>query len=94
MHAPRLRPQRLFGPVDRFLQHAGAGRQRHVIQRGGESLPLGLREFAGQEFFQRFAGNGAETIGVDIVERDANDPATRDEARLDEMKQSRQQLAP
>ena len=40
----------------------------------------------------RFAGEGAETLRVDCVERHANDPALRNEAGANQVKEAGQQL--
>lgn len=87
MHAPRLGAQRFLGPVDRFLENIGACCERDIVERCGKRFPFGLRELASQELVKRVTGDGAEGIRVDVVERDADNAAAWDEARIGEVEQ-------
>ena len=92
VQATALAGQGSLGRIDRRLQGAGAGRHRDVVQDRGESGPVRLVHLAAGESIERFPGDLAQAVGVELVQRDADDPAARDEAGPDEMEQSRQQL--
>ena len=79
-------------PLDRFLESAGAGRDRHVVERRLERRPSLLLGPVGVLLEHRVASEDAEALDVDRVKRYADDPAFRDEAGADEVKEARQQL--
>ena len=87
---PRERP---LGLVDRRLQGLDACRERDVVEDRGKGRPVGLRHRAGRELVERSARHLAEAVGVEIVERDADDPAGGDEPGPREMEETWQQLA-
>ena len=93
VHATALAGQRKLGRLDRVLQGAGAGRHRDVVQDRGEAGPVGLIHLAAGELIERFSGDPTETVRVESVQRDADDPAAGDETGTAQMEQSRQQLA-
>ena len=66
---------------------------RHVVQRLGEGSPVGLVHLSSGELIERLARDLAEAIGVDVIQRDADDSATRDESGARQVEQAGQQLA-
>ncbi len=58
-----------------------------------ELRPAGLVHLSLGEFFQRPARDRAEAVGIDLVERDADDAAAGDEAGAAEMEQPGQELS-
>jgi len=94
VQAAALGAQRGFGPVHRGGQGLGAGRQRHVVQQFGKRRPVGVAEFPAEKLIECAARRQAEAVGVQVVERHADDAATGDEPRVGQVEQARQQLAP
>ena len=92
MDALGLLGEGLLRPVDRLLQSAGAGRHRDVVEQRFERRPELLLGVMGVLLEHGVAGEGAETLRVDRVERDADDPAFRDEAGAHQVKEAGQQL--
>lgn len=54
-----------------------------------ESGPVSLIHLAAGELIEGFPGDLAHTVSVELVQRDADDPAAWDETGSDEMEQSR-----
>ena len=92
VHATALAGQGSLGRIDRRLQRAGAGRHRDVVQGPGKGVPVGLIHLASGELIERLPGDLAQAVGVEIVQRDADDAAAGDETGTAQMEQSRQQL--
>src|ERR1700733_3476788 len=92
VHALGLLGEGLLSSVDRFLESAGAGRDRHVVEQRFERRPGLLLRVMGVLLEDGLAGESAEALRVERVERYADDPAFRDEAGAHEMKEARQQL--
>jgi hypothetical protein len=78
----------------RFGQRGGTRGQRHVVQIPGEGCPIVVGHLARGEFIDGFAREVAEAVGVELIERHANDAATGDEPRARQMQQTRDELAP
>src|SRR5271165_1262358 len=78
----------------RRLESVRAGGHRHVVQVIGERGPMGFVHRAGGELGQRVARELAEAVGIEIIQRDADDPEAGDESRTRQMKHAGQQLAP
>ena len=78
--------------VDRCLQGGGAGGDRHVVEQRFERRPSVLLGVMGAFRENDVAGEGAEALRVESVERYADDPAFRDEAGAHQVKEARQQL--
>ena len=83
-----------LGLQHRRLQGCGAGGHGQVLQGVRERGPVGLGHLAGGELGERVARKLTEALGVQNVQRHADDPASWNEPRIRQMKQSRQQLAP
>ena len=94
MDAAAFAAKRRLRALDRGFQHARPCGERRIVENLREFSPMRLLDFAHRELVDRAARDGPKTVGVDIVERDADDAATRNEARSRQMKQARQQLAP
>ena len=94
VHAAALAAQFLLRLFHRRFEDVGARGHRHVVQRLGKGGPVGLLHLSAGELIERLARNLAEAIGVDVVQRDADDPATRDEPGARQVEQAGQQLAP
>jgi hypothetical protein len=94
VQAPALAAEGGFGTIDCRAQHAGAGCERHVIEVAREDLPIGIGDLAAEELVERAAREGAKGVGVDVVQRHADDAARRDEAAGGQVVQAGQQLAP
>jgi hypothetical protein len=84
--------ERLLRSVDGLLQGASASRDRHVVEQRFERRPGLLLGVMGVLLEHGVAGEGAEAISVERVERHADDPAFRNEAGGHEMKEARQQF--
>ena len=76
------------------LEPVSARPQRHVVQRLSKSGPVRVLHLSARELIERRTRELAEAIGIDLVERDADDPATRDETGARQVEQAGQQLAP
>ena len=94
VQAPAFVAQFALGLGHRRLERVGAGADRHVVERLGEGGPVGVLHLARGELVERLARDLAEAVGVDLVERDADDPAARDEPGARQVEQAGQQLAP
>ena len=92
MHALSLLGEGLLRLVDRFREGAWACRDRHVVEQRFERRPGLLLGVMSVFLEDGFAGEGAETLRVDCVERHANDPALRNEAGAHQVKEAGQQL--
>jgi hypothetical protein len=80
VQAPALARQAGLGAIDRGAQRGGTRRERHVVERAREGVPVGIGDLAAEELVERTTRDGAKGIGVDVIERDADDPALRHEA--------------
>jgi hypothetical protein len=58
---------------DRRLERVSARADRHVVQRLGKGGPVRVLHLSRGELIERLARDLAEAIGVDLVERDADD---------------------
>src|ERR1700728_2155273 len=76
------------------LESAGTGSHRYVLQVICKCCPIGVIHFAGRELGERIARDLAEAFDIKIIERYADDSASRDEPRTRQMKHPGQQLAP
>ena len=80
MHAAALAGQRPLRRLDRRLQRRRrrrpAARSRGSAAKAAQSASSTLRE---KNWSSAFARDRAEAVGVDVVQRDADDPAARDE---------------
>ena len=94
VYAPALLAQFPLGLGHRRLERVSARADRHVVQRLGKGGPVRVLHLSRGELIERLARDLAEAIGVDLVERDADDPATGDEPGARQVEQAGQQLAP
>src|SRR4051794_19899939 len=94
VHAPVLVAQFPLGLGDRRLERVSARADRNVVQRLGKDGPVRVLHLSRGELIERLARDLAEAIGVDLVERDADDSATGDEPGARQVEQAGQQLAP
>ena len=78
----------------RRLERVSARANRHVVQRLGKGGPVRVLHLSAGELIERLARDLAEAVGVDLVERDADDSATGDEPGARQVEQAGQQLAP
>ena len=81
MQAARFARKCGAGALDGGLKRLGAGRHRHIVEPFGKIRPFLVLDLAGRELRERIAGQRAEFLGIDIVERYANDAAAGNEAR-------------
>ena len=73
--------ERSFRVIHRRLYGGGSSLQRHIVQRGSETLPIGVRDLARGELVECRAGELAEAVRIEFIERDADDAAVRNESR-------------
>jgi hypothetical protein len=78
----------------RRLERVSARADRHVVQCLGKGGPVRVLHLSAGELIERLARELAEAIGVNLVERDADDSAARDETGARQVEQAGQQLAP
>ena len=88
-----FRVERALRLQHRRLEGGGTRGQRHVMQARCKGIPVGLGHLARGELRERIARQLAKAVRVQILQRDADDPAVRDEPSTHQMKQPRQQLA-
>ena len=98
-HAQVVQPaalgaQVLLGGLDRRAQRLRPGRQRHIVEAGGEVLPVRLGHPPAGELVERAARLPPEGLDIDVVERHADDAAAGNEAGRGQVVQAGQQLAP
>jgi hypothetical protein len=93
VHAATLAADRSLGPRHRLLQGLGARGQGDIVERRRERGPVGLARLARAEPVERVVREGAKAVGIEIIQRDADDPAARDEPGAGKVEQARQQLA-
>ena len=93
VHTTSFLAQFALRRLDRRLEGVRAGTDRHVVQRLGKGGPVRVLHFSAGELVERLARDLAEAIGVDLVQRDADDSATRDEAGARQVEQAGQELA-
>ena len=89
--AAALDGQGLLGGLDRGLERAGAGVQGDVLKRLREGSPGRLSHLAAR-LIDCLARDLAKALGVEFIQRHADDPAAGNEAGAAQMEQSRQQL--
>ncbi len=89
----RLAPQRRFGLQHLVPQRLGSRRQGNVVEPLGEGGPVRGGDFPRYEFVDGGAGEGAEGLRVEGVQRHADDAAIGNEAGAAEAEHPRQQLA-
>ncbi len=94
MDAPAFAAQQPFGTLNRRLQYLRPGGHGDIVQRRREGRPVIFLDLAAGELVQRLPREGAEAVGVHVVQRDADDPAAGDEATARQVEHARQQLAP
>ena len=94
VHAAALVAQFPLRLGHRRLEGVGARADRHIVQRLGKGGPVRLVHLSAGELIERLARDLAEAVGVDLVQRDADDPATGNEPGARQMEQAGQQLAP
>ena len=85
--------ERFLGPMDGLGQSLGALLDRDVIERRVERRPVARSGRVIVMHLGRLAGERPEVVRRDVVERNADDPALRNEARSHEVEKPRQQLA-
>jgi len=78
----------------RRLERVSTRADRHEVQCLGKGGPVLVLHLSAGELIERLARDLAEAIGVNLVERDADDPAARDETGARQIEQAGQQLAP
>ena len=83
----------LLGIGDGGPKPVGTGRERNVVERFGERFPIGFVDLPGRERVDRRSRQRAEALRVEIVERNADDPAAGDKAGTREVEESGQELA-
>jgi hypothetical protein len=81
MQTTAVDAQRLLGLFDRRLEKVSPRGQGHVVQGLREGSPVGLLHLSVGELIKRTACDRAEAIGVEFIQRDADDPAARDKPR-------------
>ena len=77
---------------DRGLECAGAGVDRHIVQRIGEGRPIGIRDLPHREFVERLARERTKAGDVERLQGNSNDAAAGNKAGAGKMEQTRQQL--
>ena len=90
--ALRFLGEGLLCSVDRFLQSAGASRDRDVVEQRFERRPGLLFGVVGVLLEHGLARDGAEALGVERIKRYADDSAFRNEAGAHQVKEAGQQL--
>ena len=98
-HAEVVQPSRLtvqlpLGLLDGRPQRRRAATAGHVAQHGREGVPLLLGQGPVTELADGLAREGDEPVAVVLLQRRADDPPRREQAGLEEVQQTRQQLAP
>ena len=91
---PALPAQRPLGGLDRGAQRRRPCGKPYVVEAHRELRPGDVGHGAVAERVERLAGDGAKPVGVDVVERDADDAAAGDEPGARQVEQARQELAP
>jgi hypothetical protein len=71
----------------------GAGAERRVVEDLRERIPVAVVDLAGKELVQRVARQFTKAIGVQLVERYANDPAAGSGGRRPEAPSPRLHLS-
>jgi hypothetical protein len=87
------RPQRPLRPFHRCLEDVSARGQWHVVQDLRENRPVRSICLSCGELIEGASCDRAEAIGVEVIERDADNPAARDKPGTRQVEQTRQQLA-
>jgi hypothetical protein len=80
----------LLGQLHCGLERAGSCGQRYIVQTTGEGLPFRLGDLAAGKLVESAARRRAKTVGVDVIQRDPDDAASRDESGTDQVVQARQ----
>ena len=78
MQPAAFRADGLLRARHRLGQRRGARGQRHVVEAARERVPVGVGDLARREFVERLAREVAEAIGVERIERHADDAAARE----------------
>src|SRR3984885_4859155 len=94
MQAETVASERRLRSRHRGFEGGGALTNRHVVERLGECGPVGVGDGPRGKLIERLARNLAKAVGVDRVQRDADNTTAGDESGSREVKQARQQLAP
>ena len=89
MQALRLRSKLRLRRLDRRMQRARTGFERHVLDVLGKPAPVLRAGLPRREGVERVLDEVAELVGVHPVERQRDDPAVRDKTRRDEVEQPR-----
>ena len=92
VHTAILVAQFLLRRGDRRFEDGSARADRHIVQRLGKGSPVRLLHLSAGELIDCLARDLAEAIGVDLVQRDADDSATRNEPGARQVEQAGQQL--
>ncbi len=85
--------EQLFGSLNRGFERVDAGRERRkVVQRLRELAPRSLADLAGRKLIDRNARERAKRIDVEVIQRDADDAAARDEPDAREVEEAGQEF--
>ena len=91
---PAFRADRQLGARDGGGERLRARFERHVVEVLGERVPVDAQDLAREELAERVACELAEALSVERVERDADDPASWNEAGGGKVEEAGQELAP
>ena len=89
-----LATEGLLGPAHGRRQAGGTGGQRHVVEPAAKALQSGSLTLRVENSSSAPRAMPAKAVGVDVVERHADDAAARDEPGARQVVQAGQQLAP
>ena len=90
---PRLRIQLRLATLDRGSQPSRAVDLGHIAQQRGELVPRSGHDSWAGELVAALLRDSGECSIVERLERGAQDPALRKQARIEQSQQTRQQLA-
>ncbi len=93
MQALRFSAEIGFGAIDSGANGGGTRTDRHVIKHLGEGVPSRVGRLAGGEFVDGPARDRPEAVGIEVIERHADDSARGNEAGIHQMKQAGQEFA-
>ena len=81
MDAAAFAAERRSARLDRRLEGLGAGRHRHIVEVSAKAAQSASFTLRVENCVERLARDRCGSLGVDVVERDADDPAAGNEAR-------------
>jgi len=89
MQATAFGCERLLRPVHCRFEDLGTSGERHVVQILDEGIPVDLVHLARGELIECPASDLAEAVSVELIERDADDPAAGNKPGSGQMEQPR-----